>query len=892
MTDRIAFDLLRAEAEAFPLSSPRALELGLTKLERNHPGLLDSGTLTLADALNERLRVHAGGLALESLAQLRDEAWFAGDCRPDRSVGLCEYLLSLSNTYLRHGGNRVTLVNTSARADLAARWRWLTLRLPADLLMAAAWVDLPRCPAIAEMDLATPHLDELMRAGPVAETHVHLGNALSFDAVWTGLMTQACSGHVRDAIPCISDGPCLAPPFDTADFGRLVLAAAVARLVLARMVTSHPTNVTVMAVARELDVRWARRSSNRSTAIDDLDLDAPRGTAERVCDVLVRGRGSLPSRTDLQRFLTAAGASLLRDAYSSGSFDGPQRALLGTAGRQLTAASCFDEISARDPLSRFAPPGCAHAELWLLHACLRLLKQDHGPNAAPTGAGFARLVWQYCRLRCLAYGHLTQDPGVSGLDWFRVFSGRLWAMRRTLEPFLVDQALRTLADGGSLAALELRIVPPQDRQTLRIDLLTATRRMFVRRERPELGFIVHFLKSLTFGEGRGKRLHIDPAASVWSYGVWYKQCLKEAKLLESFLRRFPESLVFLRGLDIASTELSVPTFPIIEPIQRVRAASCEVAAELSHRHPDWGVTPMRVTCHAGEDYRRLAEGIRRVHELIDFGVLNHGDRIGHGLAIGHSPELWAAGARVAYQPRGERMADLAWELDAYGKGYLESERSRAEFVRSELFLLGSQVFDELQPSADELVLARQRRHDPAKLRRLGFPDGTGQPEKDRVDRILVASMRDANIVARALVPIAVQATPAELDVMTRFQRFLRREIGRLEITVESNPSSNLLLSSYVRIEDHPAFRLLPIEPDGHPQVLLSINSDDPLTFATCTRNEYAHIYHTLLRRGVDAQAAMRWLEQVRQNGYRSRFTLHCATRDDVLIAVAKSLSGR
>jgi hypothetical protein len=153
-------------------------------------------------------------------------------------------------------------------------------------------------------------------------------------------------------------------------------------------------------------------------------------------------------------------------------------------------------------------------------------------------------------------------------------------------------------------------------------------------------------------------------------------------------------------------------------------------------------------------------------------------------------------------------------------------------------------------------------------------------------------MRDANIVARSLVPIAVEATPAELDVLTRFQHFLRREIGRLELTVESNPTSNLLLSSYTRIEDHPAFRMLPVEPDGHPHVLLSINSDDPLTFATCTRNEYAHIYHTLLRRGVDAQAAMRWLEQVRENGYRSRFTLNCSTSEEVLAVVEDSLSGR
>jgi hypothetical protein len=103
----------------------------------------------------------------------------------------------------------------------------------------------------------------------------------------------------------------------------------------------------------------------------------------------------------------------------------------------------------------------------------------------------------------------------------------------------------------------------------------------------------------------------------------------------------------------------------------------------------------------------------------------------------------------------------------------------------------------------------------------------------------------------------------------------------MEITVEANPSSNLLIADYLSAEDHPVFRLQPLpsapELEGEP-VLVSINTDNPITFASCLADEFAHVYYALLRRGVPAQEALAWLDRVRENGHRSRFTLPSSAR--------------
>jgi hypothetical protein len=69
-------------------------------------------------------------------------------------------------------------------------------------------------------------------------------------------------------------------------------------------------------------------------------------------------------------------------------------------------------------------------------------------------------------------------------------------------------------------------------------------------------------------------------------------------------------------------------------------------------------------------------------------------------------------------------------------------------------------------------------------------------------------------------------------------------------------------------------------------LLATINSDDPLTFATSLADEFAHIRFGLERQGVDAVEALDLLERMRIQSLRSRFTLPASCDDDALGALA------
>jgi hypothetical protein len=71
---------------------------------------------------------------------------------------------------------------------------------------------------------------------------------------------------------------------------------------------------------------------------------------------------------------------------------------------------------------------------------------------------------------------------------------------------------------------------------------------------------------------------------------------------------------------------------------------------------------------------------------------------------------------------------------------------------------------------------------------------------------------------------------------------------------------------------------------GTSRVALSINTDNPLTFATCLADEYTHLYCALVREGVPATVAQEWLDRAREAGWRSRFTLEASADPEVLDA--------
>jgi hypothetical protein len=565
----------------------------------------------------------------------------------------------------------------------------------------------------------------------------------------------------------------------------------------------------------------------------------------------------------------------------------------------------------RDPLHAWLPSTNGHA-LAETRFATRALRYLLGAGREDTG--FALLFWQYQRVRCQAHTFLTEEPGTPGLDWFQVHFNRLSALRGPLEALLHSSALEHTQRGLCLGSIEVRATPEPQWASIRDDvrklacaslhmpgpqLSSSTRSPAPLR--PEVALLLHFIKVRELSQGRGghRRLHADPAgnSSGFRFGDWYLGRRRQALAISTALKNHPELLLVLRGLDVASAELATPAWVTIPIIHSLRRQSRATAVILRRRAPRWEATALRVTYHAGEEFRRPVEGLRRVHELLESGVLQTGDRIGHGLALGWNVERWAMQHSAAVQPAEERLEDLLWELDRYGQGQLPTMPARVEHARSEAIVLARELYG--TPSADLEIhlLARRYRHDPHVLEYLRFPDDPApRPRMDRALRLVWRHLTDAGVFRRGQRPVETYSHPAETAMVTQAQHWLRSLLREREITLESNPSSNLLVMNLVGLEQHPVMALNPhfqaegVAPRGpeiSPPMLVSINSDDPVTFATSLADEYAHLYFTLMRQGLSAHEALRWLDQLRENGWRSRFTLAASKEPSALLQLLR-----
>ncbi len=897
-----------AEAQAFPFWAPVAAELRLLGLGRPTVGVLDSGGERLSAALEAHVLPRAPGLSLDGLRQLRDQAWFALGSRladggaaaedplarrqPVLRRSLAEHLGDLARQLLEPRGGRVGLRHGDDPAEVAARFRWLSLCMPPDLLVAALSHDCGWLPSEDAVELLTPQLAQLL-SQPCAETHLHAGSATPFGLLWSGLLRG-----LSDQPPLPSELGGVLPSAPEGEAARLLLLSAASTRVLLAAFLLWRTRGSRPEVRKFAHFSVGNEAPLFTDIAPRLGYSGSRIDAYRsllqLLQALYFGSPAAAQRQGLCRELTSQRAQALYRALI-----GPPPRLAAKQARSARAAFARDPLSCEQPglwsAARTTPP-----ELLFAYRGLSYLSQEGRDDS-----DFATLFWQYQRVRCQVYRSLTEAPGTPGLDWFGRFFERIRPLRRAIADQLVAVALSGQSRDLQLGALEVRTAPEKSRDKIR-DLLRGVAQQAIDFEptpghpRPELGVVLHFKKERLRKTPQGGRPHADPRTGAYGvrYGAWFHERLQEATAIGATLSNQPELLLLLRGIDIASAELSQPTWVALPLFFQVRRDANRAAAKLASSRPGWRVPPLRTTLHAGEDFRRLVEGLRRIAEPIESGLLRAGDRLGHAVALGTAVET-EEDRRIA-QPCEERLDDLLWELDLYRRAVLPDDVSRLEYVRFAVRELGRRIYED-EVTAESLLLARRLRHDPQVLQRLGFPFARG-PQPDRASgsatgglALLQRFLRDADVYLRGQEPIEVRCDGREKKALLGMQRYLRQELGRLEITVESNPSSNLLIGDTGTFEQIPALRLQPVRPapssdaargsPAEPPVLVSLNTDNPLTFASCLADEFAHTYFALIRLGVGAAEALAWLDRAREVGWRSRFTLRQSTDLPALAAL-------
>ncbi|MCP4104563.1 MAG: hypothetical protein GY749_03345 [Desulfobacteraceae bacterium] len=741
--------------------------------------------------------------------------------------------------------------------------RWMTFSLPPDLLLGALGTD--QGPP-SEIRYYSPQLINRLRDRGFAEVHLHIWASLEFPILWVTTLHGLASTEL--------DGNGFQSPGADFDEGRMLapwlLRAAIARYLLA-LFLYESTISSVPDFSRFL---------------------------ENVLPEIGRFRGSIAEEIVRRGLMEVISGSFM--ALS------PDYASLRERYRDLARVATFplpdnpDDVFFADPIAHLVPYRSEKGptpEILFIHKGISYL------NTAPNDNLFAALFWQVVRIRGILYRHMIQRPMTPGLQWFIRTYSRIDPGRRTVgRRFIIKTAAKTCGKRDGLLSLEVRTSPKASSSNireiaqdfmigLREDYDTQLERSLSACERNpnrefEFGIVFHFAKlrggssHKGFPNARWMGTEADPRKLMPGglilfqsrYSFYYRRTRTQAEALARLLFNFPISLRVIRGIDVCTDELGVPSWVLVPHLRYIRDAGNAAAQHLQNVH-GIDIPELRVTVHTGEDFIHLLGGMRRIDESIRYFKLRPGDRLGHAIALGTDPAVWAERAGHVAMSREDRLFDLSWEWVQYSRDRVTRAAGRLAFIEREIARLTNLIFGE-QLSPYQLEIFMHNLHNERILYyNIGYPDCPFTVSNQNTDmELLNMYLTDPHVFEMGQ-KIEWVNTLAEIDSMKFLQKYLRQRIATLGLVVEVNPSSNLLIGNLADLTNHPLWRMNPPDNNGDTiPVAVCIGSDDPLTFATNLRQEYALLHDALIAGGLSDSQAHSWIEHVRETGLSSRFT--------------------
>ncbi len=836
--------LLEAEVAAFPLASYNAFKLAETSLSDRSGG----ASPQLWEQAENHFSRHFRGTSLDLLTYLRDQLWFSaaeGEVEGERrtEIPLHLYLQRVASRFLVSHGNfaqpRIERERYPEDDELGfrarRRWRWVSLSLPPDLLMSA--LD-DRC---YELELMAPVTRQLLLDRGFAETHFHLGAAFDFPSLWVGSLWQAGQIGFNPEKEYQSAGADLKGGREIGDF---LLRAAIARYLTGRFLHYRTSLGGRLNYSRYFETELGEEVLEKS---DSPTLALTMEALQELCRGQLRPDGESAS----------ARYQRLRILYRRIT----DQAWINPKG--------VDETHRLDPLhDYFVFPGGTPEMAWL-RAGLNYLKAHADPQ-------FAKLFWQTIRVRCLYYRYLVQRPLTPGLLYFVRHFRRLNPGRRAFsERFIMEAALKSSGSEEGLRSLEIRTSPGDSPAENRImakffeEAYTCSR---FKGTVKEWGVVLHFTKERArpgVAKPFGKNTHADPSwveNSGTRYSKFYRQRHLQARALARAILNFPSLLGCIRGLDLCTDELGCPGWIFAPLFRYVREAAHSAAGYLNSLR-----YPLRVTIHAGEDFVHLAGGLRRVDESLRYFGLREGDRLGHAIALGIDPKAWAEENGPILMTAEERLWDLVWMYSFTLRQGIAFARDTLPQLEREANRLSLDIFGESLSHA-QLEDLYESMYSEDKLLEVGYPLCLNRPESR--DTPLQRYFTSSEIYDKGQRLIWIRHPKNEADILAALQERLRQVVSNRSITIEINPTSNLLVGNLADLAGHPLWRLNPPRQDPSlTPVKICIGSDDPSVFATRLPEEYQLLLDALIAGGCPEPEALSWLDGVRDASMTSRFTL-------------------
>lgn len=601
------------------------------------------------------------------------------------------------------------------------------------------------------------------------------------------------------------------------------------------------------------------------------------------------------------------------------------REIYGARVPQIQGDSKILDYALEEEIFIAAPNAAYRAlagERWFLYSCFRkyLLGELNEKEKL--------LLYLYLVLKGLFRSELIQVNGYVGFHNFANYQDRKKKLCDT--PFYTAELLRMALNApireGHVTSLETRVGPGntvkynfgavmEPDEIFRFsDLSIEELQDHIRPPLPSitetnlsdegLFYVVHFIKLIEPPADKLPDLELvcrnnKVRKNIRQQALSMAECLSNS---EYYCRR-------VRGIDAANHEFGTPPeafAPVFRFLRNFHTS--DFATEmLMKKEP---VHRLSITYHAGEDFLDIAGALRTIDEAVTYLEMQRGDRIGHALGLGVAPEVHyqLKGHRIFLRQQ-DRLDDLIWILFRGTElGVIIEDISALEKEARDLIeiIYGDAIRENkwnitLQDYYDSTLL---RADSPEHYITMKYEpyNGLGDPFEEfavsirehRLERIR-ANEKFAGMYyyyhygkrerIRAEKTVDVLIDDKYICLMRKLQDALQLELAAKGISIESNPSSNVLIGTFGVYEKHPVFRFnntdLEIDPQKYrecPQLTVSVNTDDLGIFDTSQEFEYALLYYALNSIKDDQgkprygkTEILRYLENLRKMGHSVAF---------------------
>ncbi len=516
------------------------------------------------------------------------------------------------------------------------------------------------------------------------------------------------------------------------------------------------------------------------------------------------------------------------------------------------------------------------------------------------------LFYAYLVIRTDFRGEIIQTNGQTGFANFSNYQDRKEYFiegKKAYEDELVHLALNESLRKENLVSLEARICP---KSTSKMLFQTLKRYEKIVKEGvnetayEKLIYVMHFPKIFDkpFVQGVPRN---DNARRL---------SMRQARSIVALLEKRIEQNEHIKGIDACSSEIACRP-EVFGQVFRYLSDVIVMCSKIRENEirTSYKTRNLFTTYHVGEDFFDIADGLRAIDEAMLFCGLRRGSRLGHALALGINPEEYYAfkGNKVVLSKQ-ILLDDIAWMLckaDEYSCQIDSSLKTSLEEKFVDLYdeIFRDNIYEGFPLSVYEYYQSWKLRGDKPELYKLSkneFQRKIRITELERFDRYqcndkISNELRNNDKYRKIYFAYhfnkQVRCKGDEIEefktgrdyvkFMRQLQDGMIRQLVSRGIGIESNPSSNYLIGTIRKYEEHPILRfnarkLKSVE--SNTSLSVSINTDDQGVFDTLLENEYALMALALMKAKdkdsspiYDIEDIYEWIDYVRKMGIEQAF---------------------